>query len=134
LTTQAIKAAQRRLGDKPDGQMTPALYKQLLAAKSLPAKKTTATPAKQAAAKATPKPVVTHIVEKRMSAIESARSQMEAANVAVGLPPPMSTQTAMSDQDCEQALMAILADMSDDELAELAQAAEDAQNEAGGGY
>jgi Putative peptidoglycan binding domain len=37
LTTQAIKAAQKRLGLNPDGKVTPALYTRLLATKSLPA-------------------------------------------------------------------------------------------------
>src|SRR5207244_3165248 len=36
LTTQSIKAAQKRLGLKQDGQVTPQLYTKLLALKALP--------------------------------------------------------------------------------------------------
>lgn len=71
-TTAAVKKAQRALGLKADGVVTPALLKQLTAAKSLhrPAAKKTAVPAKKvggattkprtvAAVKAAPKPTVT---------------------------------------------------------------------------
>lgn len=39
-TTSAIKAAQQRLGLKPDGRVTPALYAQILVAKTLPHRST----------------------------------------------------------------------------------------------
>lgn len=45
LTTQAIKAAQQRLGLKADGRVTPEFYAKLLAAKSLPPARHTAKPA-----------------------------------------------------------------------------------------
>jgi putative peptidoglycan binding protein len=43
LTTQAVKDAQRRLGVKPDGRVTPALLRQLATAKSITAGKPKAT-------------------------------------------------------------------------------------------
>lgn len=53
LTTQAIKAAQQRLGLKADGRVTPEFYAKLLATKSLPA-------AHHAAAKPAPHHATTH--------------------------------------------------------------------------
>lgn len=64
-TTAAIKKAQRKLGLKPDGVVTPALLRQLTSSKKLskapakkvvPAKKTAPAPAKKVAPPATPRP------------------------------------------------------------------------------
>lgn len=54
-TTEAIKAAQRKLGVKADGKVTPQLLAKLVAAKSLTKAKAAKAPAKKAAPK-TPKP------------------------------------------------------------------------------
>jgi len=68
-TTQAIKAAQRRLGLPANGKVTPKLLAKLVAAKSLPTKK--AAPAKKAAPKA---PAKAPVKGKAHEAIDGQRS------------------------------------------------------------
>jgi peptidoglycan hydrolase-like protein with peptidoglycan-binding domain len=119
LTTQSIKAAQRRLGLKADGQVTPELMKQLLAAKSLPAKRNVEADDGGRAAGDEMQP-------------DTYGAAQAAQPAGVALSDPIPTQTAMVDEDCEAELMRILADLPDDEIAYLGELAEQAQMD--GGY
>jgi peptidoglycan hydrolase-like protein with peptidoglycan-binding domain len=146
LTTQSIQAAQRRLGLKADGRVTPELFEKLSEAKTLPKAKpsahaashkpapkphTSAKPKPKPPAKPAAKPKPSPEPKKVLGSFHIIPRAAYPEGGAMAEPMPQTPVHEMSDDQIEEHLAAILADCSDDEIQHIAALAQELNDDGG---